>query len=176
MEKTSKFKQFTQEHEAIWQFIKFSIMSSIAAVTEIVSYLLLNSVLLVSMNAEPFKWWIFNYAGGTSGGLGTMIAFLVSTTLAQIVAFITNRKTTFKADNNILMSVLMYTIMVIIIICIQTYLGPILVSKLDSFLHNPTVSGLFGKLILMFMTFLIVFPMSKYVIMRKKAEKKEVIE
>lgn len=173
MEKVTKFKEFTIKHAELWQFIKFTIISSIAGVTEIVSYTLLNSVILVSMNSQAFNWWIFHYAGGTSGGLGTMIAFLVSATLAQIVAFITNRKATFNANNNVVTSAIMYTIMVIIIVCVQTYLGPIVVTKLGSVINNSFISDTIGKLSMMLLSFAIVFPMSKYVIMRRKPEEKE---
>lgn len=174
MEKTNKFRTFIQKHEAIWQLIKFSLISMIAAAVEISSYLLLNSVFLKSMNNQPFHWWIFHYEGGlNAGGLGTMIAFLVSTTLAQIVAFITNRKKTFNANNNIIYATVTYAIMVVIIICLQTYTGPLIVSKIDASLNMYEISSLLGKFIWMFFTFCIVFLMSKFVIMRRVKEKKE---
>lgn len=171
-----KIKKFATEHEAIWQFIKFSIISSIAAVTEITSYTLLNSLILKSMNSEPFHWWIFHYDGGVGGGLGTMVSFLVSTTLAQIVSFVTNRKKTFDADNNIVFSAIMYTLMVVVIICLQTYTGPLMVIAIDKWLNNPALSGTLGKLIWMFLSFVIIFPMNKFVIMRKKKEPEETAE
>lgn len=165
-------KSFAKEHENIWQLIKFIIVSSISGSIELVSYILLNSVILIALNAEPFSWWIFNYSGGSAGGLGTMIAFLVSTALAQVVAFIVNRKKTFKANNNVFYSAVMYIIMVVFIVCVQTYFGPLLVTGLDKIINNPDWSGVIGKLIWMLFTFCTVFPMSKYVIMRNVEEKK----
>lgn len=96
-----------------------------------------------------------------------MIAFFVSITLAQIVAFITNRKKTFNANNNIVYSAIMYAIMVIIIIGLQTYTGPLLVAWLNAFIHNNNISSILGKLIWMSATFFIVFFMSKFVIMKR---------
>lgn len=173
MKLIDKIKKFAAEHEAIWQFVKFTIISSIAGITEITSYTLLNSVILKSMNTEPFHWWIFNYNGGVGGGLGTMISFLISTTLAQIVSFVTNRKKTFNANNNIVFSAIMYTLMVIVIICLQTYTGPLMVIAIDKWLNNAAISGTLGKLIWMFLSFVIIFPMNKFVIMRKKKEPAE---
>ena len=165
--KLSKIKKFVLERPGLWQFIKFSLISMIAAVTEMGSYLLLNNVLLSSLNDRPFQWFIFNYSGGGAGGLGTMIDFFVSITLAQIVAFITNRKKTFNANNNIVYSAIMYAIMVIIIIGLQTYTGPLLVAWLNAFIHNNNISSILGKLIWMSATFFIVFFMSKFVIMKR---------
>lgn len=166
-----KLKQFAAKHTGIWQFIKFTLMSSIAAVVEVSSFLLLNSLILKSLNNQGVDWWIFHYNPGTTGGLGTMVAFLVSTTLAQIVAFIANRKKTFDANNNLAFSITMYTIMIISIICLQTWSGPIIVEWLDSFIHKPDLSGLLVKLLWMFVSFVVVFPINKYVIMRKKPDK-----
>ena len=172
-----KFKKFIAEHQNIWQLIKFTLISSIAGIIEITSYLLLNSFILKDLNSRPFHWWIFHYQGGSSGGQGTMIAFLVSTTLAQIVSFITNRKKTFNANNNLAFSIIAYTIMVITVIRLQTYTGPLLVTQISKIINNPDISGLLGKFIWMFLTFIIVFVMSKFVIMRrvepKAKEKKE---
>lgn len=162
-----KLKRFMAEHAAIWQFIKFTLMSSIAAVVEITSFMLLNSLILKSLNDRAVNWFIFNYDPSTTGGLGTMVAFLVSTTLAQTVSFITNRKKTFNANNNLAFSITVYTLMMITIIGLQTWSGPIIVEWMNSFINNSDISGLLGKLLWMFISLLIVFPMSKFVIMRK---------
>jgi putative flippase GtrA len=107
----------------------------------------------------------------TTGGLGSMISFFISTTLAQIVAFITNRKKTFYANNNIVFSAIVYTLMMATFICLQTWSGPILQQKFDAVIHDQNVSLLLAKLLWMFMSFLIYFPMNKYIIMRKKPER-----
>ena len=132
----AKFKAFIAKHAAIWQFIKFSLMSMIAAVTEITSFMLLNSLIVKSLNNQAVDWWIFHYDPATTGGLGTMISFLVSTTLAQIVSFVANRKKTFNANNNLAFSIVFYTVMMVAIICAQTYTGPLLLKLYDSGIHN----------------------------------------
>lgn len=167
----TKINAFAANHAGLWQFIKFTFMSAIAAVTEITSFLLLNSLILKSLNSQAVDWWIFHYNPNTTGGLGTMIAFLVSTTIAQIVSFITNRKKTFGANNNLAFSITVYAIMMLVIILTQTYSGPIIVEWMDGFIKNADISGLLGKFLWMFISFLIIFPMSKYVIMRKVDKK-----
>ena len=168
-----KLKAFMKKHASIWQLIKFTLISCIAAVVEITSYMLLDSVFLKKLNNQAVNWFIFHYDPATTGGLGTMIAFLVSTTLAQIVSFITNRKKTFNANNNLAFQ------------CnrLCNYDGfdntsadlvkaPIIVTWFDSFIHNSGVSGFLGKFLWMFISFLIVFPMNKYVYHRR-VDKKE---
>ncbi|MFA5449816.1 MAG: hypothetical protein WC292_05205 [Clostridia bacterium] len=168
-----KIKKFISEHESLLQLIKFTLISCIAAVAEVTTFFALNSWLLKSLNAQSFQWFIFNYDGGVGGGLGTMIAFLVSTTIAQVISFITNRKKTFNANNNLAFSITVYTIMVLIIIGVQTYTGPIIVTALERLLNNPDLSSLLGKFIWMFASFCIVFVMNKFVIMRKYDEEEE---
>lgn len=163
-----KFIAFTKKHEAVWQFIKFALMSSIAAVVEISSLLICSNLIFKSLDSRAVDWWIFQYDPNTTGGLGSMISFFVSTTLAQIVAFITNRKKTFNANNNVVFSAVVYTLMMATIICLQTWSGPILQQKFDAGIHNKDISLLLAKLLWMFMTFLFVFPMNKYIIMRQK--------
>lgn len=171
MEKDNKIAKFKKEHEAIFQLILFTLLSCVAAAVEVTTFMLINNVFLKSLNSEPFKWFIFNYDGGVAGGLGTMVAFLASTTLAQIVSFVLNRKKTFNANNNVVFSAIMYVIMVVVIISTQTYFGPIWVTYLDSLIGNSGISSLLGKFSWMFLTFLIIFPMNKYVIMRNDKTK-----
>jgi putative flippase GtrA len=166
-----KFKAFTKKHENIWQFIKFALMSSIAAVVEISSLFICSKLIFKSLDNRAVDWWIFHYDPDTTGGLGSMISFFISTTLAQIVAFITNRKKTFYANNNIVFSAIVYTLMMATIICLQTWSGPILQQKFDAVIHDQNVSLLLAKLLWMFMSFLFIFPMNKYIIMRKKPER-----
>ena len=162
----SKFKQFTEKHETLWQFIKFTLLSSVAGLSETITYLLLNNAVLVSLNDQFFDWWIFHYNGGDAGGLGTMLAFLISSIVGNGVSFVMNRKATFNANNNIVLSIILYIILIVTLICLQTYFGPIVTNLINAYLGMPKISGFVSKALMMFATFLIVFPMNKFVIMR----------
>jgi len=171
-----KFKTFVVKHAGIWQFIKFALMSSIAAVVEISSLLICSKLIFKSLDNQAVNWWIFHYDPNTTGGLGSMISFFISTTLAQIVAFIANRKKTFGANNNVVFSAVVFSLMMAAIICLQTWSGPILQQKFDEGIHNKDISLLLAKFLWMFMAFLFVFPMNKYVIMRKTPDKTPIAE
>ena len=161
----NKIKTFMQNHQNIFQLIKFTLISCIAAVVEIGTVNLLG--LLLKPYSQPVNWFIFNYTA-ENGGLGTMIAFLVSTTLAQIVSYITNRKATFHADNNQVYAVTVYIIMVVCIIIFQTWAGPAITIALNKSIANYALCLNISKFSLMTLTFVFVFLMDKFVIMRKK--------
>lgn len=165
-------ESFAKKHGGIWQLIKFMLFSSIAGLTEGLSNLLLDTLILRSLNSIPVDHWIFHYSGDGVTGLGTMIAFLASSLIGNTVAFITNRKATFNANNNAAASGAMYFVAVAILICVQTWLGPIVkdafigLLPLEGELAN-TVCNIISKTIMSFGMFVILFPLNKYVIMRR---------
>lgn len=168
---------FTAKHKGIWQLIKFTLFSSIAGLTEGITNLLLDTLILKSLNDIPVDRWIFHYDGDGVTGLGTMIAFLLSALIGNTVAFITNRRATFNANNNAAASGAMYFTAVAILICVQTWLGPIVKDALIDLLPltgaaSNTVCNLLAKTAMTFGMFLILFPLNKYVIMRR-TEKNE---
>ena len=77
----------------IWQFVKFTFASLIAMISEFAILNIMNHIdAITNLNMQPFNWFVFHYKGDGVEGLGTMIAFLVSTTVAQIISFVVNRK------------------------------------------------------------------------------------
>jgi putative flippase GtrA len=166
----AKIKTYLNEHEDIFQLVKFAIFSMVAFVVEYLSFTVL--VLCLKGINQSITWWIFNYNTQT-GGLGALIAFLISTVLAQIVSFVINRKKTFNANNNVIFSAIMYAIMVCGIIILNTWLGATLTRAFNKIIANVTICQYIGKLIGSFAAFVITFVMNKFVIMRRKPEPKE---
>jgi len=164
-----KFRAFIEKNKGIWQLIKFAFVSMLTAVIEIVTF----AVLLMTLRNvnTPINWFIFNYEAieGGGGGLGQLIAFLSSITIAQVLAFIINRKKTFKANNNLAFSITAYIIMVaVLIIGLQIYTAPLMVDAIDKALDNLTVTEFLVKVIQMLSTFVITFLCNKFIIMREK--------
>ena len=52
-----------------------------------------------------------------------MWAFIVSTSIGYAIAFVLNRKVTFKADANPTLSIILYILMVLFTICATTLIG-----------------------------------------------------
>ncbi|MCD7956558.1 MAG: hypothetical protein LUG93_12620 [Lachnospiraceae bacterium] len=116
--------------------------------------------------------------------LGSFLAFLISNTLAKVISYITNRKKTFQANNNLCLSVVIYIILVVALIIIETIIGTpiqnglyVLLGGEFSGMIQATASarsavlyqacGVASQLIYGIGDSVIVFFMDKYLIMKK---------
>lgn len=168
--------------KTLWQFIKFSLVGMLASV---VSFGTLNLLIYMpfirELFAEPLKWFVFDYpvindtAGKVlSGGLGYFIAFNTANILAQIVAFFVNREKTFKSSANIGITLPIYIVFTLVLICFSAWLSP----QINALVINRTVFGvLIGKGLaanianmgISFVQFVIYFPLDK-ILFRKPKE------
>ena len=168
-----KGKAFIGRHGNIWQIIKFTLISLIAFVAEFASMYALQYGLEDTLGNEPFDWFIFHYDPGREGAFGTagFIAMLVSKCIAEIISFTVNRKKTFNANNNVVFSVVVYVITVIALILFTTWMAGALGDAIGPHIGadwGNTISKLLGALI----SWVVIFLMDKFVIMRK-VEKRE---
>lgn len=164
----AKIKNYLNTHKDIFQLVKFTIFSMLAFLVEYASFTIL--ILCLKNVNQPLNWFVFSYAAD-DGGSGAFIAFLISTVLAQIVTFVINRKKTFNANNNIVFSAIAYAVMVCGIVVLNTWMGGAITSALSSANWNVTLSQYVGKLAGSFASFVIIFLMSKFVIMRRVDKK-----
>ena len=168
--KLDKVKGFMQRHGNIWQIIKFTLISCIAFLAEFASMYALQYG-LADVCGQDFHWFVFNY-NASQGGQATFIAMLGSKCIAEIISFTINRKKTFNANNNVAFSAIMYVITVIAIILLSTWLagalGDVMGPAIGADWGN-TISKLLGSLL----SWVIMFLMDKFVIMRRvdKGEK-----
>lgn len=159
---------FAEKHKTVWQFIKYTLFSLIAGVSEIGTFLLLNYLLPAKGINSPVKWFIFSYPT-QAGGLGALIAFLVSSVVGQSISFITNFKKTFASTNNVFLSAIGFAVMAIfIIVVIHTYIGGLLNTALCKVIANNDIAGAIAKMTCQVSGFLLAFPINKFVIMRHK--------
>lgn len=166
MEDKSKFFIWKVNHQNLWQLIMFMLMSGITTIVDFSSYLIFNFWIFKSFNQKTFSWWIINYSVD-DGGLAAFYAFALSFAISQTFNFFLQRKTTFKANNNVLKSGIMYAIMVIIVYFLQLYI-PSLIQSSISIVVGVTLGGMIMKLINMTLSMVIQFPINKYVIMRNE--------
>lgn len=166
------------KNENIRQIVLFVLFSSLAAISQFGSRLILD--LLLSGYHQTVEIWPFG-----KQAIGSFIAFLVSNIIAKVVSYVTNRKTTFKANNNALASAVIYFIMVVVLIIVETIIGTPIQNWLYKLLggtytgaelvtdsvNNATlyqICGIGSQAIYSFFDGIIVFLMDKYVIMRRK--------
>lgn len=160
-------QKFTEKYKGVWQFIKFSLVASLAGITETVSFLILSRVLGPRLT-EDFDFFVFHYTAQNNLNRGLFIAFLVSAVLAEIVSFLINRKATFNANNNFLISALMYAVLVVAVISLKTWIVTVLAKWVGSWTANELLIEWIPKAISMAVAVAIIFPMNKFVIMRHK--------
>ena len=176
--KVEEVKEQSKGKQTLWEAVKYSLVACVAGVSEFVSYTVL-AFALASFTKE-FHWFVFNYSA-EDGGLGVMIAYLVSAVIGQVITYVVNRKTTFKANNDPVKAAIGFAIMVVFIICAQSYCGPILNAKFEAFasakIASESIAGLIGtfggKAVMMFVTLIFTFFMNKFVIMKHTDEKQD---
>ena len=163
-----KGKDFMTRHGNIWQIVKFTLISLIAFLAEFASMYALQYGLEDVLGNQEFHWFVFHYAPGRNGAFGTagFIAMLVSKCIAEIISFTINRKKTFNANNNVVFSAIMYVLTVIALILFTTWLAGVLGDAIGPAIGadlGNTISKMLGSLI----SWVVIFLMDKFVIMRK---------
>lgn len=164
--KSNAFSRFTEKHAEVWKFIKFSIAGGGSSAVELVVHMLLLNFAFASLTAQAITNPTLNMIGITSKGY--LYTYLISTTVGYAIAFILNRKITFKADANPTVSMILYAIMVVFTIFANGWIG----SAMTTFAQSHSLTGNFWdlviKLIGMAIPTLWTYPCNRFVIHRKK--------
>lgn len=149
----------------LWEFIKFTSVSLVTSLVEISVFAILNYWIFKSLSQIELKIWLLDYSLA-NGGLCSFLAFSISFIVAQIFNFIVQRKATFKANNRILSSAIMYGIMILIIFILQLWIPTLIHVPISNLVGNDW-ADLIIKNMMMFLAFVIQYPMNKWVIMKK---------
>lgn len=160
------FKKFTEKHAEIWKFIKFSIAGGSSSAIELVVHMLLLNFVFASLTGAAITNPTLNMIGITSKGY--LYTYLISTTIGYGIAFILNRKITFKADANPALSMVLYAVMVVFTIFANGWIG----SAMTTFAQAHSLTGNFAdlviKLIGMTIPTLWTYPCNRFIIHRHK--------
>lgn len=169
--KSNVFKKFTEKHAEVWKFIKFSIAGGGSSAIELVVHMLLLNFVFDSLTSAAINSPALNMIGITSKGY--LYTYLISTTIGYAIAFILNRKITFKADANPTVSMILYVIMVVFTIFANGWIG----SAMTTFAEAQNLTGNFWdlviKLIGMAIPTLWTYPCNRFIIHRKKKPEAE---
>ncbi len=152
-----------------WQFVKFIFVSLIAM---IVQFVLLNliSVLpaVVQMKSEAFSWFVFDYPVA-DGGKGYFIAFNIANIAAQIVAFFVNKDKTFNSSANVAVTLPIYIVFTVALICFSAWLSPALNGIfLNRFNWNEALARNAATMVCSAVQFFLYFPVDKILFHKKK--------
>lgn len=167
-----KAVSFTQKHSEIWKFIKFTFTGASTSVLELAVFAFLQYVVFKSLNQVPVTDSpILDFLGIEYKGY--MYSYFISAVIGYAAAYIMNRKLTFKADANPVLSTVLYTIMVVCTIAFNTWFGAYLGTVIQNKGYDSVFIVLLTKLVVMTVPTLWTYPLNRFVIHRKKKTKDE---
>ena len=160
-------KIFTLKHPEIWKFIKFSFTGASTSVLELGVFMFLQYVVFKGLNEVPvtdnallsflkieYKGYLYSYA--------------ISAIIGYAAAYVMNRKMTFKADANPVLSTVIYAVMVFCTILFNTWFGAFLGTLIKNSGHSNAVIEMITKVVVMTVPTLWTYPMNRFVIHRRK--------
>lgn len=162
-----KIVNFTKKHAEIWKFIKFSFTGASTSVLELGVFMFLQLAVFKSLNEVPVTDnAILNFLGIEYKGY--MYSYAISAIIGYAAAYIMNRKLTFKADANPVLSSIIYAIMVVFTIAFNTWFGAFLGTWVKNNGWDNVVVEMIMKVVVMTVPTIWTYPMNRFVIHRKK--------
>ena len=157
-------------NEELWKFIKFNISVVITSALDIFTYLFLIYRVFDGIISVPLP----DNAVLSLLGIkyrGYLFAYLISTCVGYIAAYLINRKITFHSNINPVYSSVMYLILALFNILISSYIGGVFGSFLEiNNMSNPITEAA-SKFIIINIPTLWTYPLERYVIQINKKEK-----
>lgn len=170
--------EYIKTHEDLRQMVLFLLFSFLCAAAQTITQFVLKYA-IGAIKADPFDWFLFHYP--QERGLAEFIGFICGAIIGQVMTFILNRKKTFKATNNVIVAGIMYAIIAICIILLQTYLGGVITKACENaaVANGTDTSGFIGFLITLtgmavggICALVLSFLGNKYLVMRDWGKKK----
>lgn len=166
----NKIKAFTEKHAEIWKFIKFTFTGASTSVLELAVFALLQYAVFKSLNQVPVTDSpILSFLGIEYQGY--MYSYFISAVIGYAAAYVMNRKLTFKADANPVLSTILYVIMVVFTIIFNTWFGSFLGTAIQNAGKDSFIIVMLTKLLVMTVPTLWTYPLNRFVIHRKKKTK-----
>lgn len=164
-----KVMKFAGKYTEVWKFIKFAFTGASTSVLELAVFWLLQYVIFRSLNEVPVTDnAILSFLGIEYKGY--MYSYFISAVIGYAAAYIMNRKLTFKADANPVLSTVLYAIMVLCTIAFNTWFGAFLGTLIKNGGHGSVFIVLLTKVVVMTVPTLWTYPLNRFVIHRKKKE------
>ena len=164
-----KAKAFVEKHSEIWKFIKFTFTGASTSILEMAVYAALQYGVFRSLQGVPVENSpVLEFLGIEYKGY--LYSYLISAIIGYAAAFLMNRKLTFKAVANPLVSSILYAIMVICTITFNTWFGAFLGTIVTNNGWSNFWVDMLLKLVVMTLPTVWTYPLSRFVIHRKKKD------
>ncbi len=164
----SGFAAWTDRHAELWKFMKFLLAGGGSNVVELAVHMLLLNTVFAALTAEPVTAYFLNLIGITSKGY--LYTYMVSTTVGYTIAFILNRKITFKADANPAVSMALYAVMVLFTIFANGWIGSAMTTWARENGWTGNLCDMAIKVIGMLIPMLWTYPCNRFLIHRKRKD------
>ena len=151
----------------LWQFVKFIVVSLGAFVIQTFLPLLIKLPMSETFKMQAFDWGLFKSTAEV--GLGIFLAANISNIIAQIVSFFINRDKTFNSDANIAVTLPIYIIFTIALICFSAWLSPTLITFFTGKIGENAAISVSGA-VCGAIQFFLYFPVDKILFSKKKKE------
>ena len=164
-----KAKAFVEKHSEIWKFIKFTFTGASTSILEMAVYAVLQYGVFRSLQGVPVENSpVLEFLGIEYKGY--LYSYLISAIIGYAAAFLMNRKLTFKADANPVVSSILYAIMVICTITFNTWFGAFRGTIVTNNGWSNFWVDMLLKLVVMTLPTVWTYPLSRFVIHRKKKD------
>jgi putative flippase GtrA len=159
----------------LWQFVKFIFVSLGACIVQVVSLAILYNIPAIKeLSDTAFHWWVFDYPviEGERCGLALFISANVANILAQIVAFFINKEKTFNSSANTAITLPIYIIFTIGLVCFSAWLNPVVLQLcVNKFALGSGLALTIATAVCSALQFFLYFPVDKILFHKKKEDK-----
>jgi len=162
-----------EKHPEWWKLFLWAVMGFVANIPELGTYMGLRYGFRAMGvdNLGIFGFMERIVAPDPDFPLATVVyAYMISTAVGYAIAFVLNRKATFRADSNIALSTFIYVLTVIFTIFANGFIGPIISNLVGMIPVSSVVTEMIAKFLGMLVPGLWFYPMNRFVIHRKKKE------
>lgn len=154
----------------LWQFVKFIVVSLGAFVIQSVLPIIIQLFMSDAFINQEYEFFVFASAGGNGNGLGFFIASTVSNIIAQIVSFFINRDKTFNSSANVAVTLPIYIVFTVALICFSAWFAPFLQGKLVTWGLAEKLATFISNAVCGAIQFFLYFPVDKLLFKKKKEE------
>ncbi len=158
------FKDWTEKHQGLWEFILFNILSNVSTITRFVvtwvgTAIFVNALALTS----PFSFLIFDYTSAGSNGLGGFLTFLLAEVLSQVVNFFVQMKWVFKSTADFSKSAPKFAVLAVIIVVVNLILpGHVTNLCTETFGMGSQAAGTVASVVNTLLAVVVSFPLLKF--------------
>lgn len=154
------FATWTQEHQGLWEFIKFNVLSNISTIVRVVLSTACTALFVNAMQlTAPFQFLIFDYR---DAGVGAFLAFLIAEVMAQVVNFFVQMKLVFKSDASYRETAWKYAVLAVVIVVVNLLLPNYVMAFCQGSLGlDAALSGTVASVVNTLLAVVVSFPVLK---------------